>query len=144
MFGDNLSLPFLALSSLFVTGRFISVRWKKLISFTWHYLKRMLVVPLSDVIQQVITEGLSDFSFHEKGGPLAAKLQQVVVPVINNMECEDMYRRAGFLEVIPDTFICAGYTGGKRDSCEVVNSFTLECHIVCSMIALDLFSPHFG
>ena len=53
------------------------------------------------------------------GGPLPPKMQQVSVPIINNTECEGMYRRAGYVEHIPDIFICAGYTEGKQDSCEV-------------------------
>ncbi len=46
-------------------------------------------------------------------------MQQVSVPVINNTDCEGMYRRAGYVELIPRIFICAGYADGKRDSCEV-------------------------
>lgn len=46
-------------------------------------------------------------------------MQQVQVPIINNTECENMYRRAGYVEHIPNIFICAGYADGKRDSCEV-------------------------
>lgn len=52
-------------------------------------------------------------------GPLPSKMQQVSVPVINNTDCESMYRRAGYVEHIPNIFICAGYADGKRDSCEV-------------------------
>jgi len=52
-------------------------------------------------------------------GPLPSKMQQVSVPVINNTDCENMYRRAGYVEHIPNIFICAGYADGKRDSCEV-------------------------
>ncbi|KAK4020277.1 hypothetical protein OUZ56_002267 [Daphnia magna] len=51
-------------------------------------------------------------------GPLPSKMQQVSVPVINNTDCESMYRRAGYVEHIPNIFICAGYADGKRDSCE--------------------------
>ncbi|GFR31329.1 serine proteinase stubble [Trichonephila clavata] len=29
-----------------------------------------------------------------------------------------MYRQAGFVEDIPDIFICAGYPNGGKDSCE--------------------------
>lgn len=46
-------------------------------------------------------------------------MQQVSVPIINNTECEGMYRRAGYVEHIPNIFICAGYKEGKQDSCEV-------------------------
>lgn len=52
-------------------------------------------------------------------GPLPSVMQKVPVPVITNRECEVMYRHAGYIEDIPNIFICAGYEGGKRDSCEV-------------------------
>jgi len=51
-------------------------------------------------------------------GPLPSTLQKVPVPVITNAECEVMYRNAGYIEAIPNIFICAGYEAGKRDSCE--------------------------
>lgn len=52
-------------------------------------------------------------------GPLPSVLQEVTVPVINNSVCETMYRAAGYIEHIPDIFICAGWKKGGFDSCEV-------------------------
>ncbi|OQR78646.1 hypothetical protein BIW11_00270 [Tropilaelaps mercedesae] len=51
-------------------------------------------------------------------GPLPSILQKVQVPIITNKECERMYRKAGFIEDIPDIFICAGLSSGGKDSCE--------------------------
>ncbi|XP_025421888.1 serine proteinase stubble-like [Sipha flava] len=51
-------------------------------------------------------------------GPLPSVLQEVTVPVINNSVCETMYRAAGYIEHIPDIFICAGWKKGGFDSCE--------------------------
>ncbi|XP_050712134.1 serine proteinase stubble-like isoform X1 [Eriocheir sinensis] len=51
-------------------------------------------------------------------GPLPSVMQKVPVPVITNDECEEMYKEAGFVEDIPNIFICAGYGDGGRDSCE--------------------------
>lgn len=51
-------------------------------------------------------------------GPLPSVLQEVPVPVINNSLCETMYRDAGYQEVIPEIFICAGWRKGGFDSCE--------------------------
>ncbi|XP_017786558.1 PREDICTED: serine proteinase stubble [Nicrophorus vespilloides] len=51
-------------------------------------------------------------------GPLPSVLQEVSVPVINNTVCESMYRSAGYIEHIPDIFICAGWRRGGYDSCE--------------------------
>lgn len=54
-------------------------------------------------------------------GPLPSVLQEVSVPVINNSVCETMYRSAGYIEHIPEIFICAGWKKGGFDSCEVSN-----------------------
>ncbi|XP_047103197.1 serine proteinase stubble isoform X3 [Schistocerca piceifrons] len=51
-------------------------------------------------------------------GPLPSVLQEVSVPVINNTLCESMYRSAGYIEHIPEIFICAGWQKGGSDSCE--------------------------
>ncbi|XP_069703525.1 serine proteinase stubble isoform X2 [Periplaneta americana] len=51
-------------------------------------------------------------------GPLPSVLQEVSVPVINNSVCETMYRSAGYIEHIPEIFICAGWRKGGFDSCE--------------------------
>lgn len=51
-------------------------------------------------------------------GPLPSVLQEVTVPVINNTICESMYRSAGYIEHIPNIFICAGWKKGGYDSCE--------------------------
>jgi hypothetical protein len=52
-------------------------------------------------------------------GPLPSVLQEVSVPVINNSVCETMYHAAGYIEHIPNIFICAGWRKGGFDSCEV-------------------------
>lgn len=55
----------------------------------------------------------------DSDGPLPSILQEVSVPVINNTLCETMYRAAGYIEHIPEIFICAGWKKGGFDSCEV-------------------------
>ncbi|KAF8764979.1 Serine proteinase stubble like protein [Argiope bruennichi] len=51
-------------------------------------------------------------------GPLPDVIQEVSLPIITNKQCESMYKQAGFVEDIPDIFICAGYVNGGKDSCE--------------------------
>ena len=53
-------------------------------------------------------------------GPLPSVMQEVDLPIIENNVCEGMYRQAGFIEHIPEIFICAGYAAGGKDSCEVI------------------------
>ena len=62
-------------------------------------------------------------------GPLPGILHEVDLPIINNNDCEGMYRDAGYIEHIPYIFICAGYSKGGKDSCEVNSPQykTLDC-----------------
>lgn len=76
-------------------------------------------------------------------GPLPDTLQHVDVPVITNKECETMYRKAGYVEEIPNIFICAGLAKGSKDSCEVSFNFSnCETHFLFSLFffpSLTLF-----
>lgn len=43
-----------------------------------------------------------------------------------------MYRRAGYIEDIPEIFVCAGLAKGQKDSCEV--SFAMHFSYKCKFI----------
>ena len=69
-------------------------------------------------------------------------MQEVDLPVINNTMCESMYRDAGYVEHIPEIFICAGYAVGGKDSCEVISSiFSLSFSRYCKR---RLYNRQFG
>ncbi|VVC91434.1 unnamed protein product, partial [Leptidea sinapis] len=40
------------------------------------------------------------------------------VPVIENSACQEMFQTAGHSKRILNSFICAGYANGQKDSCE--------------------------
>lgn len=56
-------------------------------------------------------------------GGVPSVLQEVQVPIMENYVCQEMFRRAGHNKVIIDSFLCAGYATGQKDSCEVRNIF---------------------
>lgn len=58
------------------------------------------------------------------GGLPPDALQGVTVPIINNSDCETMFRAAGYAKKIPDTFICAGTKDGGLDACKVSILYT--------------------
>lgn len=64
-------------------------------------------------------------------------MQKVPVPVITNRECEAMYRVAGYVEHIPNIFICAGYEAGGKDSCEV----SPDCILLQFLLEASFFPP---
>lgn len=56
------------------------------------------------------------------GGGVPQILHEVDVPVLTNDNCQEMFQKSGHLKAIRESFICAGYAEGLKDSCEV-------CHI---------------
>ncbi|XP_045782272.1 serine protease filzig [Maniola jurtina] len=52
------------------------------------------------------------------GGGVPSVLQEVQVPVIENSACQEMFHTAGHAKKILNSFICAGYANGQKDSCE--------------------------
>ncbi|XP_044739296.1 serine proteinase stubble-like [Chrysoperla carnea] len=75
-------------------------------------------VPNSDEGYVGKTAHVTGWGRLHEDGPLPNTLQEVSVPVINNSVCEQMYRSAGYIEHIPNIFICAGLRSGGSDSCE--------------------------
>lgn len=65
-------------------------------------------------------------------------MQKVSVPIITNKECESMYRKAGFIEDIPNIFICAGLAKGGKDSCEVSHGMKVD-HRIENCYRKDVF-----
>lgn len=45
-------------------------------------------------------------------------LQTVRVPIIANTVCQKMFADAGHYKSIRDSFLCAGYPQGGKDTCE--------------------------
>ncbi|XP_075217848.1 transmembrane serine protease filzig [Lycorma delicatula] len=52
------------------------------------------------------------------GGGVPSVLQEVHVPVMENTVCQEMFQTAGHTKSILNSFVCAGYANGQRDSCE--------------------------
>lgn len=52
------------------------------------------------------------------GGPVPSILQVVRLPILPNSQCQQMFLAAGHVKAIRDTFVCAGYPDGGKDSCE--------------------------
>ena len=51
-------------------------------------------------------------------------LHQVSVPIIDNDKCQNMFIKSGHKKKVRESFLCAGYDKGEKDSCEVINKFT--------------------
>ncbi|KAI4468741.1 transmembrane protease serine [Holotrichia oblita] len=52
------------------------------------------------------------------GGVVPTMLQEVQVPIMENDVCQEMFRTAGHTKIILESFLCAGYANGQKDSCE--------------------------
>ncbi|XP_034178491.2 transmembrane serine protease filzig [Osmia lignaria lignaria] len=51
-------------------------------------------------------------------GGVPSVLQEVQVPIIKNSVCQEMFQTGGHSKLILDSFLCAGYATGQKDSCE--------------------------
>ena len=54
------------------------------------------------------------------GGNVPNILHQVTVPIIDNEKCQSMFTNSGHKKVVRESFLCAGYEKGEKDSCEVI------------------------
>lgn len=53
-------------------------------------------------------------------GGVPSVLQEVQVPIMENAVCQEMFQTAGHSKLILESFLCAGYANGQKDSCEVL------------------------
>lgn len=65
--------------------------------------------------QLAMVAGWGKLSFN---GPVPNVLQVAKLPVIGNKQCQNMYHDSGHIKIISDSFVCAGYQMGGKDSCE--------------------------
>lgn len=109
--------------SCFTCYAIISISWTSIEAHIPHHkisLKERGDVSLQpSLLMARNAEGINSYTLLFSDGPLPSVLQEVSVPVINNSLCETMYRSAGYIEHIPEIFICAGWRKGGFDSCEV-------------------------
>ncbi|KAJ6218708.1 hypothetical protein RDWZM_004520 [Blomia tropicalis] len=52
------------------------------------------------------------------GGSMPSILQTVKLPIIANNQCQKMFADAGHYKFIRESFLCAGYPQGGKDTCE--------------------------
>ncbi|XP_025829098.1 serine proteinase stubble [Agrilus planipennis] len=52
------------------------------------------------------------------GGAVPSILQEVQVPIMENHVCQEMFKTAHHDKKIRESFLCAGYANGQKDSCE--------------------------
>ena len=57
-----------------------------------------------------------------ENGQQSDELRKVVVPIISRELCIENYRVVGYNGPISDKMICAGYSQGVKDACQVSNS----------------------
>jgi len=69
-------------------------------------------------------------------GLVTTKLQYVGIPIINNTECQTIYKRIN--KLIDQDLMCAGYDIGQKDSCEV-STFTCLIFLTSYLIVLNVF-----
>ena len=46
-------------------------------------------------------------------------LMKVLVPIITDQQCRNNYRNIGYTGPITENMLCAGYSAGGKDACQV-------------------------
>lgn len=54
-----------------------------------------------------------------ENGDTSDVLRKVMVPVISDARCQQSYRDIGYTGPITNSMICAGYSTGGKDACQV-------------------------
>lgn len=67
----------------------------------------------------------------KEDGESSDVLMKVVVPIISDNQCRESYRAIGYTGPITNNMICAGYSSGGKDACQV-NLF-LSCPIIFNL-----------
>ncbi|RZF33359.1 hypothetical protein LSTR_LSTR007704 [Laodelphax striatellus] len=62
--------------------------------------------------------GWGRLKYGQYRGGVPNRKQEVHVPVMENAVCQEMFQTAGHTKSILNSFVCAGYANGQRDSCE--------------------------
>ena len=52
------------------------------------------------------------------GGPFPPVMKELDLPIMSNAACEREFRAAGYRENIANTMMCAGYSDGRKDTCD--------------------------
>lgn len=72
--------------------------------------------PMTNFTGSCVVTGWGKLS--ETGRAKADTLQKVIVPIVSDKDCEDLYRVIGYTGPIRDTMLCAGEEIGGKDACQ--------------------------
>lgn len=89
----------------------------------WWFL---FVILMNSCVQSRISYGtFSRFSLASTEGPSSDDLLEIQVPVVSNEACQQAY--SNFKSAVIDhRVLCAGYTRGEKDACQVSSAFITD------------------
>ena len=81
-------------------------------------IKETITFLLTAIVNQGETGWVTGWGMLFAGGPFPPVMKELDLPIMTNEVCEKEFRAAGYREKIENTMMCAGYSDGRKDTCD--------------------------
>ena len=81
-------------------------------------IKETITFLLTAIVNQGETGWVTGWGMLFAGGPFPPVMKELDLPIMTNTVCEKEFREAGYREKIENTMMCAGYSDGRKDTCD--------------------------
>ena len=81
-------------------------------------IKETIAILLTAIVNQGETGWVTGWGMLFAGGPFPPVMKEIDLPIMTNAACEKEFQAAGYRENIAPTMMCAGYSDGRKDTCE--------------------------
>ena len=81
-------------------------------------IKETITIRLTTIVTQGETGWVTGWGTLFAGGPFPPVMKEIDLPIMSNAACEKEFRAAGYREKIESTMMCAGYSDGRKDTCD--------------------------
>ena len=94
-------------------------------------IKETITILLTAIVNQGETGWVTGWGMLFAGGPFPPVMKELDLPIMTNTACEKEFRAAGYREKIENTMMCAGYSDGRKDTCDgekIIKSHRCSIH----------------
>ena len=81
-------------------------------------IKETITIRLTTIVTQGETGWVTGWGTLFAGGPFPPVMKEIDLPIMTNAACEKEFQAAGYREKIENTMMCAGYSDGRKDTCD--------------------------
>ena len=81
-------------------------------------IKETITFHLTSIVTQGDTGWVTGWGRLYAGGPFPPVMKELDLPIIANADCEKEFLAAGYRERISESMMCAGWSDGRKDTCD--------------------------